>query len=267
MKQRKLAFEIIDGRIHTRSLEVHIVDHCNLRCSECCSLSPLLPERYVKPEDMRKDLALATAVLAPDYIKLVGGEPLLHPDILECLRVAKPMAKILSVTTNAVLLERMSDEFWQLVDALTISIYPSLKLDKVMRHVYSKAEEFNVILNIKKQETFVKMTHWDAAADEHETQEIFSSCWLRERCHIVDRGRFYLCTRPPHFHTFYEGKKTFLQDGVELHNKPSLLNEIYQYLTRSKPLDSCARCTGGGGEEQPHTMMKKSEIIQRLELR
>ena len=111
MNDKNDDIEIIDGRIPTPSLEVHIVDHCNLRCAECCSLSPLLPEHYVKPEDMRHDLELATRVVKPTYLKLVGGEPLLHPNIIDCLQSARPFADILSVTTNAILLEKMNDEF------------------------------------------------------------------------------------------------------------------------------------------------------------
>lgn len=43
----------------------------------------------MEPEDLRRDLELARRVLAPCIFKLVGGEPLLHPRLLECLRIAR----------------------------------------------------------------------------------------------------------------------------------------------------------------------------------
>jgi len=268
MNGRNNNLEIIEGRISTRSLEVHIADHCNLRCADCCSLSPLLPERFVEPKMLERDLMLATAVLSPTYIKLVGGEPLLHPQIIECLKAARPMANLLSVTTNGILLDRMNAEFWELIDALTISIYPTPKLHaKLMDDIYKKADQFNVTLNIKNQETFVEMTQWDNSSDTAATKEIYSNCWLRERCHIVDKGRFYQCTRPPHFHTFYNGKNDFQQDGVILHEAPSLLQEIAQYLTRTEPLKSCFNCKGGDAKAHPHRMLSSREIGQILELK
>lgn len=259
-------YRIVDGKLQTRSLEVHIADHCNLKCAECCSLSPLLQERFVNPKDLEQDLKLALSAISPTYIKIVGGEPLLHPNIIECLKIAKPMAKILSVTTNGILLDRMSDEFWELIDSLTISIYPAPKLNRVVKHIEEKGRDFGVSLNIKYQSNFVKMSEWQSHQNKNITQKVFSNCWLKERCHIVDRGRFYMCTRPPHLHTLYEDKKNYNQDGVKLHPKPSLRDEIHNYLVRKDALKSCAICNGGDAEEEPHRMMTQDEIIQTLEI-
>jgi len=33
---------------------------------------------------LRRDLALARQSLAPTWFKLVGGEPLLHPELIQC---------------------------------------------------------------------------------------------------------------------------------------------------------------------------------------
>src|SRR5262249_58418964 len=82
-------YELCNGRIVTRSLEVHVTDHCNLRCEQCCSLSPFLPPWYEDPERLRRDFTAARRVLAPTFLKLVGGEPLLHPRLLDCLTVAR----------------------------------------------------------------------------------------------------------------------------------------------------------------------------------
>jgi organic radical activating enzyme len=266
MKNRNI--EIINNRIITRSLEIHIVDHCNLRCADCCSLSPLLPEHYTLPIDIKKDLEIATSVISSTYIKLVGGEPLLHPNIIECLHAARPFAKILSITTNGILLNKMEDEFWRVIDALTISIYPGPKIHKdTMDKIHQKAEIHKVSLNIKHQSSFVEMTRWDGNESEEVTNKIYSDCWLRERCHIVDKGIFYQCTRPPHFHTFYEGKKSFVEDGIPLNGTHNLLEEIYSYLKQEKPLKSCSLCQGGSAEEKPHRMLSSKEIIKIHELK
>lgn len=256
-----LNYPIVDGRIQTRSLEVHIVDHCNLKCAECCSLSPLLPENYVSPQQMHSDLSAACSVVSPTYLKLVGGEPLLHPQLLECLEVARPFAKILSVTTNALLIEKMEEGFWQLIDGLTISIYPKPRLkESTLEYIRAKGRAFNVELNIKEQSHFVQMTRWLERGKKAETQAIFDNCWLRERCHIVDKGRFYMCTRPPHFDTYDGGQSKFLEDGIAL-DSPSLLPQVHAYLKQKPPLETCFHCKGGWADEKPHRQMSKSDKI------
>jgi molybdenum cofactor biosynthesis enzyme MoaA len=79
-------YPVMDGRLQTRSLEAHIVDHCNLTCVECCSLSPLLPEWSADPGQLVDDVARAARVLQPRVFKLVGGEPTMHPALVDILR-------------------------------------------------------------------------------------------------------------------------------------------------------------------------------------
>lgn len=266
---RPIRYDIARGRVQTRSLEAHVVDHCNLTCWGCCSLSPFLPEWTVRPEDLRRDLKLARRVLAPRIFKLVGGEPLLHPRLLECLKItrASGIAPMVSVTTNALLLPRMDDAFWDLVDALTISLYPKPPLPEEAREaIEARAEENGVSLNWKVQREFVDMTRDEREADERITREVWRACWLRRRCHLLRDGWFYTCTRPVHFDSFYGGKTDFgTADGVKLHEGPDLLEELYAALVREEPLKSCALCRGGDAEMKPHHLLSGREVRKIVE--
>ena len=266
---RAIRYAIAGGRIQTRSLEAHVVDHCNLTCWGCCSLSPFLPEWSVTPEDLRRDLLLAKRVLAPGIFKVVGGEPLLHPEILACLRVAREskIAPVVSVTTNALLLSRMEDAFWDLTDALTISVYPRPPLTDGKRHaIQAKADRHGVAVNWKFQDEFVDMTLDEPRRNEAATREVWRDCWLRRRCHLLRDGWFYTCTRPIHFDSFYRGRTGFAQtDGVRLHDGPGLLDELYTALVREEPLESCALCSGGDANRRPHRLLSKSEVRQTVE--
>jgi hypothetical protein len=255
------AYSIIDGRVRTRSLEVHIVDHCNLRCASCCSLSPLLPKWCIDPADLERDLRLAKGGLAPTWFKLVGGEPLLHPQIDDCLAIARRsgIAEIVSVTTNGHLLPRTSDRFWQLADALTISLYPEPALaPDVMAWIENRASEHGVRLNWKRQDQFVQMDRPIPHTDPDRLREIYDVCWLRRRCHIVSNSRFYMCTRPPHFQTLLG--ESFHDDGLALHAGPSLAEELLAYLQRERPLKACERCEGGRAPLAPHHQMDRQEL-------
>src|SRR4051812_37795747 len=87
-KEWRMRYKITDGRVQTRALEYHIVDHCNLHCDQCCSFSPILPKWACDPETFRKDLLKIKTALAPQFLKIVGGEPLLHPRLVELLTIA-----------------------------------------------------------------------------------------------------------------------------------------------------------------------------------
>ena len=82
-------YDVSDGRILTWALETHVVEHCNLRCANCCTLSPELPSWWVDPDELRRDLERAAGALRPHVFKLTGGEPLLHPELLRCLDAAR----------------------------------------------------------------------------------------------------------------------------------------------------------------------------------
>ena len=223
-------YTIVDGRIQTRSLEFHIVDHCNLRCWGCCSLSPISDKQYTQPEAIQNDLSHAISALAPSRLKLVGGEPLLHPEIDACLQVARAsnIAPSVSVTTNGFLLLKMTDVFWRLVDHMTISLYPKPTLpEETIAKIKALASKNEVELNWKIQNNFVGMDRSEPDFIGLETKDIYSDCWLRRRCHLIAHGRFYTCTRPSHVHAVSGLQESpYLEDGIPL----SSAEEIYQYL-------------------------------------
>ncbi len=263
-----VAYEIIKGRVQTRSLEVHIVDHCNLRCEGCCSLSPFLPRWFIRPDDLQRDLERARRVLAPTWFKLVGGEPLLHRQLIQCLRIAKEtgIAEVVSVTTNGFLLPRMPDEFWWLADAMTISLYPDPALpQETVDWTKAKSLEFGLELNWKRQDVFVEMDRPKPSGDPDEIRSVWKECWLRHRCHMLSHGRFYACTRPPHFQTYFRGDRDFADDGIDLCYHPGLAAEIRQYLLREEPLQACSLCRGGNASTRPHRQLalRPTRPIQR----
>jgi GTP 3',8-cyclase len=263
-----VTYSLVHGRIQTRSLEVHVTDHCNLKCRQCCSLSPFLPPWFADPETMRGDLLLARRALAPQFFKLVGGEPLLHPRLLDCLRIAHEtaIAPIISVTTNGLLLGRMPDEFWALLNHLTISLYPHPRLsDEALAHVYRQVERHGLTLNLKPQDQFQEITLSQPRADEVENRVVFADCWLRHRCHLLRDGWFFSCTRPPHFDTYYGTDSFARADGVRLHEGESLAGEILDLLVRTEPLASCRLCVGGDGPRFPHRQLTRLEVLSRCE--
>ena len=119
-------------------LDVHVADHCNLRCAGCIHFAPLAEPRFLDLDAYGEDLAaLARIPGIEGYIRevsLMGGEPLLHPEVAGVIRLTRahlPNAQI-ALDSNGLLLKRMGNEFWQAMSEckikLLLSPYP-LRVD------------------------------------------------------------------------------------------------------------------------------------------
>jgi hypothetical protein len=248
-------YDVSGGRILTWALETHLADHCNLRCANCCTLSPGSEAWFVDPDDLRRDLeAIATSV-RPHVFKLTGGEPLLHPELLRCLDAARAsgISERISVTTNGLLLAAMPDAFFERIDRLTVSHYSSAPLtEAALRSAAERCDRHGVQLTVKSIHRFQRMDA-ESPHDDERAASVFESCWLKVRCHMFYRGRFYACTRPPHL-AAQRGAAIPDGDGVDVH-EPRLLPRLLSYLEREEPLVACCFCLGASGEWVEHRQL------------
>lgn len=100
-------------------LDVHVTDHCNLSCASCNHFAPIAEERYLDLESYERDLGLLARLDGADgyfgAVFLMGGEPLLHPEIADIVALTRrylPTTE-LYVSTNGLLLAAMPPEFWR----------------------------------------------------------------------------------------------------------------------------------------------------------
>ncbi|MBT3189495.1 MAG: GTP 3',8-cyclase MoaA [Anaerolineae bacterium] len=93
-------------------LRISITDRCNLRCAYCLPASGIkwIPREDLLTADEIIYVVETAASLGVSKIRLTGGEPLIRPDLLEIVaRIsATPGIQDLSLTTNAILLEKMA---------------------------------------------------------------------------------------------------------------------------------------------------------------
>ena len=139
------------GKIANARIEINVVEHCNLSCRSCSHLSPLMKRRLVSPQQVADELALLGRAYHARWVRLVGGEPLLHPHLLDVIEAARQtrVADRVSLVTNGVLLTRMDDELWRAVDAIEVSLYPGNGLDAdAKRHCKELARRHDVDLRL-----------------------------------------------------------------------------------------------------------------------
>jgi len=97
---------------------------CNMRCEHCFAAPLADPSRpELEPHEYRR-IADEADALGAVHVAFQGGEPLAYPRLAEVIRAVDPGRFVVSVTTNAALLDaaRVGDLASLGVDMLTISV-------------------------------------------------------------------------------------------------------------------------------------------------
>ena len=96
-------------RMGTLYCEIQLCDRCNLDCAYCSHLSPISQPVRIGLDTLAEECH-RLAKIGFDEVNLMGGEPLLHPQVIEAIQLTRsilPDIKLI-VSTNGLLLPRMS---------------------------------------------------------------------------------------------------------------------------------------------------------------
>lgn len=103
--------------------EVHVCDHCNLKCKGCGHLSNICDEKYANLEKYVEDIERLKVLYAGcQSIKLLGGEPLLNEELykfIEETRRVFPEADIY-VGTNGILVPKAEKKLFEVMKKCSV---------------------------------------------------------------------------------------------------------------------------------------------------
>lgn len=224
-------------------LEVHLADHCNLNCKGCSHFSNLVPSPvFADKEQFERDVRQLTHYFSQIHnFFLLGGEPLLNPDIpdyINILRSAFPYTNIILVT-NGLLLPSLSEKLLHIFREnrvhISISDYSILDREKIIALVqkYALSAEFREGKNC-----FSK--YLNPKGDSNK-MVIFHDC-IRKNCTFLARGKIAACCQPFTVHYFndYFGEHLPEDEGIDLYEEGLDGWEIQNRLIT--PLESCRFC-------------------------
>ncbi|MDR3056620.1 MAG: glycosyltransferase [Prevotella sp.] len=244
-------------------LEIQLVDHCNLQCKSCSHFSPIAEEYYLDIADFENDCK-RLADLGSEYIKtvrLMGGEPLLHPSIVQILRLSRiyfNTARI-ELVTNGILLTTQSETFWEVCAEnkikINISYYP-IKLDINLVIDLSKKYKVDLYYFIH---TNRKM--WKMRLDLSGSQDIYKSfikCDQANNCINLSDGKIYTCPTIPyvkHLNRYFnEHLPVTENDYIDIYRAESM-NQILIFLSQAVPF--CKYCNQDNIENFDWTISNK----------
>lgn len=251
-----------------KSIEINVVDHCNLTCNNCNHASPEVQEKYLEPSELYRQLLQLKLSYKSWQVKLIGGEPLLHPDLLTIVKLVKKscIAKKILLVTNGTLLPKMSEEIWHLIDGLEISIYPTPGLSRKKFETYKAlARRYNTRLNALYYPTFQVVFSSLGNDDADLVQRIFNTCKKAHlwHCHGIHHGYFYRCPQSIYIPQLLNlDDPQFENDRVKITgNAKKTKMYLRKFLASKQPLHACRYCLGDIGIEQPHELNPSQDAI------
>lgn len=227
-------------------LEMHVVDHCNLRCKGCSHFSSISPARFAEPEAFARDLGrMAELFSAVHTLRIMGGEPLMHPRLAEFVttaRAAFPRATV-ALVTNGLLLPKQDDAFWRLLAEqrirLDISRYP-VNVD--VATIEARCARHGIELRVSPEVTEFCSAPV-AAQPTRDAAAMLDRCRDSRDCPFLQDGRLYHCATIALAWILEErfGRELPVgsADFVDIHDVASGW-EVLRHL--ASPAPWCARC-------------------------
>ena len=123
---------------------LYVTDQCNLDCAYCTEYDNSRPHPSI--DDLKKWVRKIRE-LGTMRIALVGGEPLVHPDIVELVRYCRELGFATSLTTNGFLLTRklirqLEDAGLQVMQISVDRMTPSAITKKSFKTILPKLDYF-----------------------------------------------------------------------------------------------------------------------------
>ncbi|MDR1400073.1 MAG: hypothetical protein LBJ41_09145 [Treponema sp.] len=237
------------------AMGVYATEHCNLNCKCCTAFSPIAKETFLNIESYKKDMVklaeLTGGKLSSFYV--TGGEPLLHPRILDIFGIARDCfpETTISFMTNGILLLKMPKTFWeqcgQYAVSINISRYP-IHID--IEKIKEKGKVHNIKIDYVGGSDVPVKSMWKYPLDVEGKQPLSRSydiCSQINRCITMKEGKIYACNTIAgigHFNQYFNKELEITEEDVlELH-KVKEVKEIYEYLCTPKPF--CKYCNRKG---------------------
>ncbi|MCL1945940.1 MAG: radical SAM protein [Chitinivibrionia bacterium] len=253
------------------NLDIHLAEHCNLNCAYCCHCSTVAEPEFLNIERFERDLAKLSKLTDGriSNIKLLGGEPLLNPDIVRIIQITRaniPDGEI-EVLTNGILLTKMKEDFWIACKnnnvSVSISQYPiKLDTDKIFEIAEKygvKTSWFTTQRRNDRRDRF-RVQKFDMSG-KRDICESYNNCKCRST--FLKDGKIYPCPPLPstiHLQKRFGVEFSISQNDFLVLDKVNNLREILNFISR--PVPFCRYCVFENEFVQWKTSeMKKEEWI------
>lgn len=205
-------------------------------------------------------------------LNLLGGEPLLHPDLSAFLESARAsgLAREIAVWTNGLLLTRVDERLFDLIDILFVTIYPGVALPLQPDQIVALGQRNGFVARIHHKKSFHVALLNQRIGDDRVVQQIYDTCAKAHlwSCHSFADGRYFKCGVADNL----RGRLSRIDipppdqsgDSVPLHDNPHLRDNLREYIDSKRPLEACAWCLGTAGKQFPHHQLGRGGLAAEM---
>jgi hypothetical protein len=224
-------------------LEFHATEHCNLNCKGCGHFSCIAEPEFIDIKKHIKDMKRLSKLIKIRMIRILGGEPLLHPDINKLISETRkyfPLSNIY-VVTNGILLKKMPKSFWNTLKkhsiTIIITVYPPM--ESQTETFINLCKSNNIELIFGDRPLFFK--RFDVTGSQDKVNS-FKNCDVKE-CHYLENGKIAGCGVPfyiRHFNKEFNKNICLQDDTIDIYDSKLTGAEITKLL--NSPLEACKYC-------------------------
>lgn len=226
--------------------ETNVTLACQNRCVSCNHFIPVQDPWYIDPADFERDLNMAAGVMHFRVFNLVGGEPTLHPQVVDLLKIVKAsgIADRREITSNGQSWKRWPDALYQELDDLIVTPY---KLNDDDRSgIIEKCAEFGVSLQWHPV-IFTWAAFRQPQSPERATA-LYRHCWYAANRNVIDGGYFYRCCIGRFIPEILLGLPR-TDDAIALEGLTE--DALLAYMRRKDTPAACSVCAGNCGAQLP----------------
>jgi len=240
-----------------KNIEYEIVEHCNLRCKNCNKFSYIKEHNCIDIDQIKKDFFLLSKRFTLENFTILGGEPLLHPDLNNIILLAKKAFNnsAIKIITNGALFFKKNFIFLNLLSAKNITLEISkYELNIDYEKIKNICKKFNINFILTEKQYFKDFVDKSGSCDPDKS---FKRCRELVYCPSFFNGKLFQCgySKSSEFLTKTSRLSNFALDkGIDI---SSTDEQIYKYLTA--PVPTCKFCSVDA-EFHPWRQLSSQEI-------
>jgi len=261
--------------INFNYLELQLVDHCNLNCAFCTHYSPIAPKNFKNIIEFEQEIISIKKLLdnrtvqSKFILALMGGEPLLHPNIEEICKIARKYLNDtnlydIEIVTNGLLLPSQNKNFIDCINQNNIKIYWTC-YQELSNTVLESIRDCLKLYN--NTSTRISDGFHNIALDFNCNDEIkkvnsFFTCTggLNHLCTFLKNGRLYHCAIEANSNilTEYFNLPTIKVESLDITN--ITIWELLEFI--NKPSNFCKYCNLPCRFFYKHWRLSNKQIIE-----
>ena len=257
------------------NIELDIVEYCNLQCLQCSRSTFYTTGKTASysPAQLQVDVDILKNILHSRILCIMGGEPLLSPELNEYVRILKlsGIADRLHIFTNGLALQRITSSTVSNIDGIFVSVYPldEEKTKTIKQNIaWFRATYPAVKLVANYVPMFLKANSVEKNSNSALVSKIFSKCYAATS-YSFHNGYLYRCAASRKKYDFLNNHRDVVVDDFEYLkdnavDKLKITTELTDatvtaFLKQTTPLETCKWCLGCSGTPIQHTQIRDAK--------